>query len=846
LATNANNSIASNPVSSTALPVTYTAKPAVADKKKFVGELTSTLTSFFASSPFDSSIYPIKAAVTEYLAARTKYIGNDLQAKLDRITFGRSDEKLTPAEKKTIDGFYRAGAASKLSLMAKTLFLSAYDQASGTLDPNKQGSLKLLLEVCVVYGIKSKIIEQITGVASKDLLPADRKMAVELLLFGGGKDAGKKAVVKRIAEADKKTIFNYDGIHDRSASADGKSVSALRLVVTSELDGWLEERVADMVLADPRSQKLLYSDNELHGQLDDLSIVLRYMRTNGVDRKSEEAYNQEIKSIIIYMNRLKARSYEAPVGSKEKITASNEARLLGNFLMQMNVAQTTITAYEMILNIPFYNKIDYQGYMDRSVAFSDAASPLCKADRAKMRPFFINKLKEMVHEINLTNDQEKKCALITILHLYSQYLASFSVTIQEYTDILRGVNASGLGRQLTMQDLKDHKLMFIRPQDLPLSVIDNLRLVGSWETISRLPFIILTHNIGLSILDKMGSFRAAGTAQCGIIVTLDTYDESIEDVPSAEELAQVLAHEGAHVKWFIRNFRDETLLKSTLDERNAFLTGMFATVTMLRGLQERHLRSNEEVDAKMVSLSYVLAQTRIAVMNANKVLGYPALDLTYRWDIKDPEIDMDVYPSLAFKDIDGEEMGMYLKDLRIDSDQGFIDTITGKELTIKVKSNGAKDRKKFSVTSVDIVGLDEKYKGMFMKMLEAIYIRDGSVKSEEKGLGSKLLFSLMLSSSNEPDEDFDQKLWDACLKKARSLDPKTDDKTELLRLAKEHSSTELECSYLMAAFEEVRGLYEIKFSLVREKLFLMLKYQIYSDAFMGNIRAGKAPFEGAW
>ena len=208
-------------------------------------------------------------------------------------------------------------------------------------------------------------------------------------------------------------------------------------------------------------------------------------------------------------------------------------------------------------------------------------------------------------------------------------------TLQSVRQIVTATDAHG--KQLTLAEMYSSGMRSISPEQLPTEVKNILVQTGFWPVVQKVPKLVLVGKFpGNEYLraEDVAAFTLPGLG----IVYLPVLNAAGTKVP-IQRLLSNLVHESAHAEWDadLRGSRaDERLLTSTPHERNAYL--------IQARFDAAYLRNNSQLtETELSILRDELMTAAMAVLKSNEIMGYPAEDLSVRFDLPSRSTDLSTH-----------------------------------------------------------------------------------------------------------------------------------------------------------------------------------------------------------
>lgn len=343
--------------------------------------------------------------------------------------------------------------------------------------------------------------------------------------------------------------------------------------------------------------------------------------------KPEEAQkivsaNFSKKDLIKEMDQAEAECQKYPIGLQQKIDAFKRSSDLMALAIMKGISIKKYQIEKLRTSIP--------GIDEETAAilykFGEAAGSSSKTDNNRLAKDFKAFLEAIQKQyINSKPNSTTRITFGYILHhLYAlapDFLSKKDID-KSFLDFDKQIQITNKVKVNKMSDLdKFKRSLAVGPLGLPAEVVDILKKTGYYDfVIKNIKEIIFTPEIEEG---SSSPVEAGGEAMSFIgVVNIDIKTPD-EKTVSARDVAHVLVHEAAHNEWH-RNVPDPNLLRSTPNERNAFLTDSKFSEKYLAIFSPKDKEEREKIFSDIVS-------SKEAVRASNLAMGLPEnlMDKTY-------------------------------------------------------------------------------------------------------------------------------------------------------------------------------------------------------------------------
>ena len=265
-----------------------------------------------------------------------------------------------------------------------------------------------------------------------------------------------------------------------------------------------------------------------------------------------------------------------------------------------------------------------------------------KVDNLKAKPFYLQKVKSLIDDYLKERKWKKKSTLQDMLACYFFFSYDLGVTLNELKSLIEPLRPKKRRKPVTMKEIRRKRYLSVQPDDLPAETVRTFKELGFWEVLSQAVRINLVHDINSDSFSR-STGGAEGHVTIPGVITIDTIDEVAGEMISGEKLDVILGHEAAHVDWYFEHYDKPDLLRTTPNERNAYLLES----RLERALFARKLEQEGQDPKDLVNLAYLILYSSKMVKNANKILGYPDDDFNVETEIvfSGEKPDLDIYPA---------------------------------------------------------------------------------------------------------------------------------------------------------------------------------------------------------
>jgi len=213
------------------------------------------------------------------------------------------------------------------------------------------------------------------------------------------------------------------------------------------------------------------------------------------------------------------------------------------------------------------------------------------------------------------------------------------------------------GEVADMAELARIQRVTVSPAGLPKEVKEILMRTGYWDLVNENPNEII-FKTDINNHEGAADSRGGDALWPARVIRIDITDQN-QKIRSAWEIAQILVHEAAHIKW--RDSTSEQYWRSTPNERQAYLTdAAFLRTYLLSEIKSGRL-SKDSSEAEEIAGG--IAYDRLLAQGANLVLGnkltdyeindnLPSADLLAARKIENlADLDLDYYPTILVRPI---------------------------------------------------------------------------------------------------------------------------------------------------------------------------------------------------
>ena len=568
-------------------------------------------------------------------------------------------------------------------------------------NPQVRPKLEGFLRNIAIAGIVDDEITFLERLASKDLLPEDRRIIlVPLTKLGQETTVAIIDLMKVSAGLWVEMIGSYDGKKDLANSSKAKRAYAFQSAVEAlvkTISGpqgpeGVRQNISQIVagrLSNFINPKINYFMQRFAAaQAEYLSakeaVLKEATRENQkrYDEANQRFYLEKIMLIHLCVN-YGARADGEKFGSPERIVARQRAFAAEKILEALGISQEEIRRYSYRASFPGLT----QEEVSEVFAVIDAFGEPAKTDGQAYKSEILDLIKNAQAKYLAcdSKDQNRIRSLACLVAYYSDMAVALDVSPQEIIASIPQKEVRSMGRPITAQELRDIKgVVAISPLDLPEStktiLMNTKRSDGRtyWRALcDEVKCIYLSENISIGMHSPTSIGEAAGLA----IPLQRSMEVLIKDARGNVGIdAAVIIHELEHVIWSFETFGKDVFRQSTPNERNSFLSMREASVRDLR----RYMTQNRQfidryyafVSKNLTAPEYltavitecwrkagVIVQSDLTGFAANIVLGYPLFERTLRQDPSpylssgEPK-DFNVYPTNLNSDLPLIEMLM--------------------------------------------------------------------------------------------------------------------------------------------------------------------------------------------
>ncbi len=503
---------------------------------------------------------------------------------------------------------------------------------------NYSSNLPNSMLICPPADITRVYLPDILRINDPNLHPDDRALIIRYANCRNENDRKMvlNLIYQKIAELGNLELSTYDGKRDDSQSKIALRINSLLWALAVVLG---EKKVKGL---QKRAAKAVFEGAKTWFTPDNLRKIEEITSWDDDKLKAQLAVSADLYNY-------------APFGSESKRNLYVFDKILNYFAAaERDLSYKEKSMYLFARTLPDTSKIAFEQFYKRIDHYSTLQNYPDKSCILQQKNCYMEEIVRIIDQYIAISDPLTRATLESILDQYLQFAQDIGMTRQELDDIARPLRHQGLGRKISLAEIKELGFIELSPADLPAQTQEILKRHGYWDRVSRALKITLVHQAFLSPLVAEVFWGAHATNKFAGLITVDVQEEGESNrIISEEELALCLTHEATHLSWFYENYDKPRKLMPTPNERAAFVVQADLGRKMLReGIKDPVVRDK---------IIQAVAEAEICVENADYILSQTVPEFPDEYLYRNAQgeldrIDLSIYPSKIGKPPTEEEL----------------------------------------------------------------------------------------------------------------------------------------------------------------------------------------------